>query len=169
VWTTILRSALDDAERTGLMAVASTVAALGPRLYPSPAFPLPQLAELLAGLARERPQQYTPGFVTNALVQAGVPYGAVFRALNAMVAGRGGGSGAADDMLVREVAALATAWVDAHGHQDVPDPSAAAPDALPVMEVDTALSQYIITSSLATNIALKNELQHAQGRLRKIL
>ncbi|KAJ2687433.1 hypothetical protein H4R19_006634, partial [Coemansia spiralis] len=165
VWTTILRKALDDAERTGLMAVASTLASLGPRLYPSAAFPLGPLTALLVGLARERPQQYTPGFIANALVQAGVSYAAVFRALRALVDARG----PTDDMLAREVAALATAWVDTHGHLDVPDSAAAAAaDSLPVMEVDTALSQYIIGSSLATNIVLKNELQRAQGRLRQV-
>ncbi|KAJ1725920.1 hypothetical protein LPJ61_005547, partial [Coemansia biformis] len=161
VWTSILRTALDDAERTGLMAVASKVTSLGPRLYPSPAFPLATITAILVGLARERPQEYAPGFVASTLVQAGVPHAAVFHALNAMITDRA----PSNDMLVREVAALAVSWVDSHGHLDMPDTLTA--DSLPIMEVDTALSQYIINSTLATNIDLKNELQRAQVRLRQ--
>ncbi|KAJ2228265.1 hypothetical protein H4R99_000432 [Coemansia sp. RSA 1722] len=134
VWRTILRTVLDDQQKTGLLAVASKVAQLGPRLYPSPAaFPLTTVAKILLDLAQERPAEYTFGYISDALVQAGVPYWAVFEALNslytksvptktttAMTKGRfGGGIGDMRSntndvsvMLAREVAALASRFVE---------------------------------------------------------
>ncbi|KAJ2746921.1 hypothetical protein H4S06_005181, partial [Coemansia sp. BCRC 34490] len=135
IWQTIARTAIDhdggdsaaDGEAGGLMAVASRVARLGRRLYPSPAaFPVALVARILVDLARERPLEYAPGFVCNTLVQASVPHWAAFEALNALylksVASRAQPSGGSSfdaeaaqttaDLVAREIAALATAWIE---------------------------------------------------------
>ncbi|KAJ2658767.1 hypothetical protein IWW48_003840 [Coemansia sp. RSA 1200] len=156
IWLTITRTAIDhsggdasaaDGRSGGLMAVASRVARLGRRLYPSPAaFPAALVARILVDLARERPFEYAVGYVCNTLVQASVPHWAVFEALNALylksVASKthsSGGSVDAEsaqttaDMLAREIAALTTSWIEcaqnsgplAEGFDPLAEPSAA--------------------------------------------
>ncbi|KAJ2777581.1 hypothetical protein GGI15_004458, partial [Coemansia interrupta] len=162
VWRSVTRQVLDDRSRTGLMAVGERVARLGARLYPSPAaFPLATVASLLVDLARERPAEYSSGFVADTLIHATVPHWAVFDTLNAMYvraasaavpAGsmRGRGAGGARegvdgvaDMLAREIAALASRWVEVargEGPGSMADDLAAArADAMPVVAVDEAL------------------------------
>ncbi|KAJ2729251.1 hypothetical protein H4R23_003504, partial [Coemansia sp. Cherry 401B] len=173
IWLTILRTVLDDSQRTGLMAVGSKVAQLGARLHPSAAaFPPPLIAGILLDLALERASEYTPGFIGCTLLQARVPHAAVFDALSALYAKRASQPGsAAAELLAREVAALASSWVDANGLARSPldSPGSPPPDeSLPVMDVDSALSQYIINATLNNNIDLKNELQRVQSRLRQI-
>ncbi|KAJ2521560.1 hypothetical protein H4217_001316 [Coemansia sp. RSA 1939] len=220
IWQTIARTAIDhdsgdsaaDGDAGGLMAVASRVARLGRRLYPSPAaFPVALVARILADLARERPLEYAAGYVCSTLVQAAVPHWAAFEALNALylkaVASRAQPSGgsssdagasaqATADLLAREVAALATAWIEcaqnagplAEGFDPLAESSSAAAAAsgtgrpcsaasgssggvaraaLPLVAVDEALSQYIINATLANNVELKNELQRVQAHIRQ--
>ncbi|KAJ2157947.1 hypothetical protein GGF46_004135 [Coemansia sp. RSA 552] len=169
IWLTILRTVLDDEQRTGLMAVASRVARLGSRLYPSAAaFPLPLIAGILVELVQERGDEYVPGFIGDTLVQARVPYWAVFDTLNKLYAKSAGGSGPANpttvDLLAREVAALTLSYLEANQSNRDSDKA----EEMPVMEVDTALSQYIINATLNNSIELKNELQRAQERLRQV-
>ncbi|KAJ2746719.1 hypothetical protein GGI20_001140 [Coemansia sp. BCRC 34301] len=179
IWRAVLRSVLDDELRTGLMAVAAKVAQLGARLYPSSvAFPPLLVARILIDFARERPDEYTPGFVADALVQANVPHWAVFDALHALYLKFAAESKDAivADMLAREVAALATAWMAsaqcdgsaAARNGDPKDSSGITEDSMPVMAVDEALTQYIISATINNNVELKNELQRVQEHLRRI-
>ncbi|KAJ2809970.1 hypothetical protein H4S07_002949 [Coemansia furcata] len=171
IWMTILRTVLDDAQRTGLMAVASKVSRLGARLYPSAAaFPLPLIAGVLVELAQERPDEYVRGYVGDTLVHANVPHWAVFEALNTLyIRNAAGAQKAMAEFLVREIAALTTAWMDsAHGASA--DSASPSPDedSMPVMAVDEALSQYIINATLNNNVKLKNEIQRVQEHIRRI-
>ncbi|KAJ2520391.1 hypothetical protein H4217_002073 [Coemansia sp. RSA 1939] len=191
IWQTIARTAV-DADAGGLVAVASRVERLGRRLYPSPAaFPVARVARILVGLARERPREYVPGFVGNTLVRAAVPRWAAFEALHALYLGASLDADAASaqatvDLVAREVAALATAWIecaqgadplgegfDPLAESSSPAASASAGNggasraALPLVAVDEALSQYIINATLANNAELKNELQRVQAHIRQ--
>ncbi|KAJ1822654.1 hypothetical protein LPJ56_000641 [Coemansia sp. RSA 2599] len=192
VWHTILRTVLDDQQRTGLLAVASKVAQLGSRLYPSPAaFPLTTVARILLDLAQERPSEYTSGYVSDTLLHAGVPYWAVFEALNTLytkavpTAGsrnsmgknvRSGANANITVMIAREVAALASRWMEfskGSGVSSITDPldigaveNGASGNSMPVMDVDRALSQYIVNATLHENVDLKNELQRVQENIR---
>ncbi|KAJ2554199.1 hypothetical protein EV175_002669, partial [Coemansia sp. RSA 1933] len=187
VWLTITRTVLDDATGTGLMAVASRVARLGRRLYPSPAaFPVPLVARILVDLSQdERPHEYVTGFVGDTLVQASVPRWAVFDALNALYvaamddARATRGNSARADMLAREIAVLTTAWIEAgHGNggakpgraESLTEESGGRADDLdmPLTMVDEALSQYIINATLANNAELKSELQRVQDHIRQV-
>ncbi|KAJ2400125.1 hypothetical protein GGI23_002232 [Coemansia sp. RSA 2559] len=195
VWLTITRTVLDDAHSAGLLAVASRVARLGRRLYPSPAaFPVPLVARILVDLSfGERPHEYAAGWVSDTLVQASVPYWAVFDALNAlyvksMSSSRSteGGNSAMADMLAREIASLTTSWIEAGGGQaggkggssgaspeslageDGEAPNQSDDSAMPLTAVDEALSQYIINATLANNLELKNELQQVQDHIRHV-
>ncbi|KAI8323592.1 nucleoporin-domain-containing protein, partial [Martensiomyces pterosporus] len=177
IWLTILRTVLDDSQRTGLMAVASKVAYLGKKLYPSSAaLPLPLIASILVELTRERPDEYSAGYIADTLVHASVPHWAVFEALNMLYVKTAATGSQANaeiaDLLAREIASLTTEWMettqagtstDAAG--DSPNPSE---DALPVMAVDEALSQYIINAALNNNQELLQELQQVQDRIRQI-
>ncbi|KAJ1666672.1 hypothetical protein IW140_002567 [Coemansia sp. RSA 1813] len=189
VWLTIMRTVLDDAHTTGLMAVASRVARLGHRLYPSPAaFPVALIARILVDLSvDERPHEYVPGFIGDTLVQASVPHWVVFDALNALyaksmaTARTNKGDNKMADMLAREIASLTTSWIET-GHSskggsadslteresslDSPNPSDDA--SMPLRTVDEALSQYIINATLANNVELKNELQRVQNHIRHV-
>ncbi|KAJ1722515.1 hypothetical protein LPJ53_003074 [Coemansia erecta] len=198
VWRSVTRQVLDDVRRTGLMAVGERVAQLGARLYPSAAaFPLAAVASILLELAVERPAEYSPGFVSDTLLHASVPYWAVFDTLNALyvraaasataapvgsMRGRGpvgtpGGRAMAAagtaDMLAREIAALASRWVDvargAAATSMADDLARSQTDAMPVIAVDEALSQYIINATLHNNVQLKTELQRVQDSIRQIL
>ncbi|KAJ2389919.1 hypothetical protein GGI05_003362, partial [Coemansia sp. RSA 2603] len=174
VWRSVMRQVLDDEQRTGLMAVGSRVAQLGARLYPSnAAFPLPTVAAILVDLAQERVAEYSSGFVSDTLLQATVPYWAVFDTLNTLYvraaatatpagslrsrapAGHAAGPRVAE-LLAREIAALASRWVDvARGSAATSmadDLAGAQTDAMPVIAVDEALSQYIINATLHNNV-----------------
>ncbi|KAJ2358010.1 hypothetical protein GGF43_001105 [Coemansia sp. RSA 2618] len=178
IWLTILRTVLDDEQRTGLMAVASKVEQLGSRLFPSAAaFPLALIASILVELAQERASEYSVGFVGRTLLQARVPHWAVFEALSklytkrvAAANGANTASSEAAELLAREIAALTASWIDSQGVCSTPidEPSMNSAEGMPVMDVDTALSQYIINATLNSNIDLKNELQRVQDRLRQI-
>ncbi|KAJ2081038.1 hypothetical protein H4R24_002653 [Coemansia sp. RSA 988] len=175
IWRIILRTVLDDSQRTGLMAVASKVANLGNRLYPSAAaFPLPLIAGILVDLSEERASEYIAGFVGDTLVQARVPHWAVFEVLNKLyvknAAGPQSNSGVAE-LLAKEVASLIISWMESNQSgtiRDIVDTPNPVDDGMPVMDVDSALSQYIINTTLNNNIDLKNELQRVQERLRRV-
>ncbi|KAJ2812840.1 hypothetical protein H4S07_001109 [Coemansia furcata] len=166
---TILHTVLDDAQRTGFMAVASRVSRLGARLYPSAAaFPLPLIAGILVELAQERLDEYVRGYVGDTLVHANVPHWAVFEALNTLyVRNAAGAQKALAEFLVREIAALTMAWMDYGASTDFGSKSPDE-DSMPVMAVDEALSQYIINATLNNNVELKNEIQRVQELIRRI-
>ncbi|KAJ2576194.1 hypothetical protein GGH19_002380 [Coemansia sp. RSA 1807] len=157
IWNAIVRTVLDDEHRTGLMAVSSKVSQLGRRLYPSAAaFPLDLLVTVLLDLAHERPTEYTPGFVADTLLQSRVPHYAAFEALRNIYK--------RVDMantVAREIAALTAMWIDARG-------GSGDSQNMPVMDVDAALSLYIVNATLGNNIELKAELQRVQDRLRQV-
>ncbi|KAJ2382185.1 hypothetical protein GGI23_007420, partial [Coemansia sp. RSA 2559] len=136
---------------------------------------------------------YTAGWVSDTLVQASVPYWAVFDALNALYVksmsssrSTGGGNSAMADMLAREIASLTTSWIEAGGGQaggkggssgaspesltgeDGEAPNQSDDSAMPLTAVDEALSQYIINATLANNLELKNELQQVQDHIRHV-
>ncbi|KAJ2762917.1 hypothetical protein H4S06_000382 [Coemansia sp. BCRC 34490] len=181
IWQTIARTAVDAGG--GLAAAASRVERLGRRLHPSPAaFPVARVARILVGLARERPREYVPGFVGSTLVRAAVPRWAAFEALHALYLGASLDADAASaqasgGLVAREVAALASAWIEcAHGAEPVAGSSSPAASAghggasraaLPLVAVDEALSLYIVNATLANNAELKNELQRTQAHIRQ--
>ncbi|KAJ2489918.1 hypothetical protein IWW37_003612, partial [Coemansia sp. RSA 2050] len=172
IWMASLRSVLDDSQRTGLMAVASKVTRLGSRLYPSAAaFSLPMVAGILVEFSLERREEYRVGYVGDTLVRATVPHWAVFETLNAMYVDTAGGASDVDaEFLVREIAALANAWMDSAqcGSGDGGSPLIGSEDSMPVMAVDEALSQYIINATLNNNAELRSELQRVQEHIRRI-
>ncbi|PIA16802.1 nucleoporin-domain-containing protein [Coemansia reversa NRRL 1564] len=175
VWRIILRTVLDDSQRTGLMAVASKVANLGSRLYPSAAaFPLQLIAGILVELSQERANEYIVGFVGDTLVQARVPHWAVFEVLNKLYMKNAAGpqsNSTVAELLAKEVASLTISWMESNQSgsiRDIVDSPNLVDDGMPVMDVDSALSQYIINATLNNNIDLKNELQRAQERLRRV-
>ncbi|KAI9477672.1 Nup133 N terminal like-domain-containing protein [Coemansia mojavensis] len=174
VWQVLLRSVLDDQQSTGLLAVSSKVSQLGSRLYPSAsAFPLVVVARILVDLSLERAAEYSRGLIFNTFVQAQVPHGAIFDALNKLYSQRASSSQGCSEfaaLVAREVSLLAADWIDSQASSEQPrglcDEKLA--DSLPVMDVDTALSQYIINATLSNNQELKSALQHVQDRLRQI-
>ncbi|KAJ2907731.1 hypothetical protein GGI21_003594, partial [Coemansia aciculifera] len=169
IWRTILRTVLDDEQRTGLMAVASKVARLGGRLHPSSAaFPLPVVAEILMELAGERPEEYAPGYVADTLVHAHVSHRAVFDVLNSMYVRQDGGGGGRTEFLVREIAALICSWIESAHSDGAGDGSRGVEESMPLVAVDQALSQYITNATLNNRLELKNELQRVQGQIRRI-
>ncbi|KAJ2829156.1 hypothetical protein GGI24_002207, partial [Coemansia furcata] len=171
IWMTILRTILDDAQRTGLMVVTSKVSKLGVHLYPSAAAsPLPLIMGILVELVQERPDEYVRGYVGDTLVHANVSHWAVFEALNTLyIRNAAGAQKAVAEFLVREIAALTTAWMDS-AHSASADSASPSPDkdSMPVMAVDEALSQYIINAILNNNVELKNEIQRMQEHIRRI-
>ncbi|KAJ2025556.1 hypothetical protein GGI06_000536, partial [Coemansia sp. S85] len=172
IWLANLRTVLDDSQSTGLMAVASKVVRLGGRLYPSAAaFSLPMVAEILVELSLERREEYQVGYVGDTLVRATVPHWAVFETLNAMYVGTAAGGQDVDaEFVVREIAALANAWMDSAqcGSGDGGSPLIDHEDSMPVMAMDEALSQYIINATLNNNAELRSELQRVQEHIRRI-
>ncbi|KAJ2829710.1 hypothetical protein GGI24_002080, partial [Coemansia furcata] len=111
---TILRTILDDAQRMGLMVVTS----------------------------KERPGEYVRGYVGDTLVHANVPHWAVFEPLNTLyIRNAAGAQKDVAEFLVREIAALTTAWMDS-AHSASADSASPSPDkdSMPVMAVDEALS-----------------------------
>ncbi|KAJ2701379.1 hypothetical protein H4218_001444 [Coemansia sp. IMI 209128] len=172
IWLANLRTVLDDSQSTGLMAVASKVVRLGGRLYPSAAaFSLPMVAEILVELSLERREEYQVGYVGDTLVRATVPHWAVFETLNAVYVGTAAGVQDVDaEFVVREIAALANAWMDSAqcGSGDGGSPLIGHEDSMPVMAMDEALSQYIINATLNNNAELRSELQRVQEHIRRI-
>ncbi|KAJ2829674.1 hypothetical protein FBU31_002649 [Coemansia sp. 'formosensis'] len=168
---TILCTILDDAQHTGLMVIASKVSRLGARLYPSAmVFPLPLIVGILIELAQEHPDKYVRGYVGDTLIHANVPHWAVFEALNTFyVRSAVGAQKAMAEFLVREIAALTTAWMDS-AHSALADSASPSPDedSMPVMAVDEVLSQYIINATLNNNVELKDETQRMQEHIRRI-
>ncbi|KAJ1921195.1 hypothetical protein H4219_000794 [Mycoemilia scoparia] len=182
IWEAITCNALNESDGSShLLPISVKIGEVGTKLYPSESvFPIKYIIELALTYTLEFSNEYQPGYISQAILQAKAPHKSIFSVLDGMIDQNYKEKNAQElRILVIEIISLLESWLSSLSITS--DPSFDG-NGFPAVIVDDAISKYITavnvmntqgltgrhdTPNIASMSNLVQELQSIQLRIRR--